>query len=547
MRLAICQINPIIGDFQGNTQKIIHQLSLAKAQGAQLVALPECVIPGYPPEDLLAHDSFITSCEEALQQLLPYTEGLTVVLGVPRRNPDFQGKPLYNSAAILKNGKVLGYQDKSLLPTYNVFDEARYFAEGDGQIKIWKVGSFRFGVAICEDIWAEVSPHQKEQEYHKKPIASLKDQELDLLIHISASPFTKEKPSLRLKRCQELAKQLDSPVCMVNQVGANDCLIFDGGSLFVDRNGYHRVQAASFQESLRVFDSDGVLQDQVQTQAPLQEKLYQALVLGARDFFSKQGFKKAYIGLSGGIDSALTAVLATDALGADNVTTIAMPSRYTSKASIQDAKALAENLGLACHDLSIERLYQQALDDLAPAFAGLEADSTEENIQARLRGLLLMAYANKHQGIVLATGNKSELATGYCTLYGDMCGGLSLIGDLWKTEVYELCQWINSEKLRIPESILLKAPSAELRANQTDQDTLPPYEKLDPVLRAYIEEKLDVDAIVFRTGESLEFVQSIIALVHRNEFKRRQAAPALIVSKQAFSYGYRYPIVQKWI
>ncbi len=546
MRIAICQLDPMIGAFKSQLEKLLSYLNKAKKEGCVWAIFPECFLCGYPAKDLLLHNDFIEDTEKLLAELLPHTKEMGVVIGLPRRNPDHKGKPLLNSAAIIFDGKLKGFQDKIRLPDYNVFDERRYFAEGEGDIKVWKEGGLSIALVICEDAWSEIEPMQPEYRYSKDPMQTLEVEYPDVLINLSASPFTKTKQKKREKNLREITKRFKCPALLVNQVGAQDSLIFDGASFVMDAEGNVCQQAACFEEDMLVVDIAKLPKEPFPICHDAVTHLRKALVLGIRDYFNKQSLKYAYIGISGGIDSAVTAALAIEALGADRVRGVAMPSRYSSDISLLDAKLLAKNLKMQLDVVPIEDAFKYFTGLLAPLFEGKAEDVTEENIQARLRGVILMALANKHHGIVLTTGNKSELAMGYCTLYGDLCGGLSVINDLWKTEVYTLANHFNEKKLIIPQNIIDKAPTAELRENQKDQDTLPEYDLLDAILKLYIEKALPTIEIAKELGVDIALVKEIVKTVHRQEFKRRQAPLGLIVSDRAFTQGYQYPVVQKW-
>ena len=538
MRIALAQLNPMIGDLKGNQTQMIQAIQRAKNLGAELVLFPELAITGYPPEDLLLQDHFCEAAEESLKKIIPETKGIMAIVGALRRDDQ---KHLYNSAAVIENGLLLGFQDKFLLPTYDVFDEERYFHSGETN-RVWSLNGKKIAVTICEDIWQHGGGVNR---YVRDPIQELAALQPDLLVNLSASPFSAGRVELRLQLCQKAAQTLKCPVALCNQVGGNDSLIFDGNSLVVNAEAKLIGRAANFAEDLLLIETDS--QKALELEVNGQEELYKALVLGIRDYFSKSGFSKACLGLSGGIDSALVACLAADALGARNVLAITMPSRYSSKGSVTDSKQLSKTLGIELREVSIEPLFTSYLTLLEPEFGGLPADATEENLQARLRGVVLMALSNKLGYIVLATGNKSELAMGYSTLYGDMVGGLGVIADLTKAQVYSLAEWINRNTEIIPETILRKAPSAELRPDQLDTDSLPPYNIVDSVLQDYVEEHLSPEQIASKRGYDMDLVKSLILRIHRNEYKRRQAPPSLRVSQKAFSIGRRFPIVQGWV
>lgn len=544
MRILVAQLNLIIGDLEGNTQKIIETLDRARSKEVDVVLFPELTICGYPPEDLMLHRSFIDAMDEYLEKIIRASARLLVVVGVVRKNNGKGEKPLFNSAAIIEDGKLLGYQDKWLLPTYDVFDERRYFEPGS-DMKVWKFKGKKIGVIICEDIWQHAG-YVDFTKYHRDPVQELAKHKPDVLLNLSASPYQYQKPDMRVKVCTKASRTLKCPVLLCCQVGGNDQLVFDGYSVYVDKKGNLSQLAKGFEEDEMIVDIQTETQGCPLVYDPLKD-LYSALVLGVRDYFHKSGFKKGCLGLSGGIDSALVACIAADALGKENVLGITMPSRYSSTSSVSDAKVLADRLGIGYEEIPIEKPFQSFLDLLSPYFHGMAADVTEENIQARIRGMILMAFSNKFGHVVLSTGNKSEMAMGYCTLYGDMCGGLSVISDVTKTQVYELSRWINREKEIIPVSTIEKAPSAELRPNQKDSDSLPDYAVVDKVLQGYIEEYLSPEEISKKHQLPIELVLDLVRRIHRAEYKRRQAAPGIRVSKKAFRVGRKYPIVQGWM
>lgn len=541
MRIVLAQLNPIIGDIKGNLAKIIKAIDEARALKAEIILFSELVLCGYPAEDLLGLPDFISDNEIALEAIIQSTKGITAVVGTIRRNKNEHGKHLYNSAAVIVDQKLMGYQDKILLPTYDVFDERRYFEPGQLS-KIWQINDKRVGITICEDIWSHT---EHESNYLSNPVIELKKQNPDFFLNLSASPYCMTQLKNRITVCENAAKTLSAPLFYCNQVGANDSLIFDGYSMVFNEKGDLLDIAKGFEEDFLVVDLPLNLKSKKIDENSFSD-LYQALVLGCRDYFHKLKFKKAVLGISGGIDSALVACIAVDALGPDNVLCIAMPSRFSSPESLTDAKKLCQNLGCKFKEISIETPFVAYLNLLEPHFQNKPFDVTEENMQARIRGMILMAFSNKYGSIVLATGNKSELALGYCTLYGDMCGGLAVIGDVTKSQVYALSNWINREKEIIPKNSLTKAPSAELRPNQKDQDTLPEYEIVDNVLNIYLEEHLSPDQIAKKFNYPLNIVKDLIKKIHQNEYKRYQAPPALRVSGRAFTVGRRFPIVQSW-
>ena len=540
MKVGIAQINTTVGDFPGNSAAILAAYRSLVADGAELVLTPELSIPGYPPQDLIFAGEFVDRNLAALAAIHGEVGEVPLVVGFIDRNTTGHGKPFHNAAAFLVKGKAPVIIHKRLLPTYDVFDEARYFEPGTASSPI-EHGGRRIGITICEDLWTpEYLPGPL---YRVDPPADLVSAGADILLNLSASPFQFGKPARRLQMLNAQAKRFKTPIYYCNSVGGNDQLVFDGHSVAISGDGSRSRELSGFREELAVLEKPT---------APFFPdhrddlwELYHALVLGLRDYFRKCGFKSAVLGLSGGIDSALTAVLAVEALGKENVTGVAMPGPYSSEGSVRDAKSLAETIGIKCLELPITKSFQVMKEVLSPAFEGRPEDATEENLQARLRGVTMMALSNKFGSLLLTTGNKSELAVGYCTLYGDMCGGLAVISDLPKTLVYSLSRWINRDREIIPGSTIEKAPSAELRPNQTDQDSLPPYDQLDAILALYVEENLPVSAIIAR-GHDEALVRRITSLVDRNEYKREQAAPGLKVTGRAFGMGRRLPLAQKY-
>jgi NAD+ synthase (glutamine-hydrolysing) len=485
---------------------------------------------------------FIRAVESHLQKIVEACQEIIAIVGMPRLNPDLMEKNLFNSAAVIQNGVLLGFQDKMLLPTYDVFSERRYF-EPASRPRTWNLLGVPVAITICEDIWQH-SEFVRSTLYRTDPILDLLPQKPALLLNLSSSPYSFDKTSQRLKVCSKAAETLGCPVLMCNQVGGNDSLIFDGYSFYVDQRG-------SLVNYGKGFEEDDLIVDLNQEAHPKHLELdkigdlYKALVLGLRDYFEKSGFKKACLGLSGGIDSALVACIAVEALGKDNVLALGMPSRYSSEESLRDAEDLTKNLQIEFRVISIETVFQSYLDLLTPSFRGKQPDVTEENLQARARGMILMAFSNKFGYIILSTGNKSELAMGYATLYGDMCGGLGVISDVTKMQVYALARWINREKEVIPQNTIVKPPSAELRPGQKDSDTLPAYEIVDTVLQEYVEEHRSPEEIAEIHKYPLALVKDLVWRIHRNEYKRRQAAPGLRVTSKSFSVGRRFPIVHK--
>ena len=544
MKIALAQINPTVGDFTGNLEKIIAVSRRAAAQGARLTVFSELALCGYPPADFLEKPSFLARCRAAVDELAAATRELStaVLAGVALLAERESGKPAVNAAVLLDGGRLLLEQHKRLLPFYDVFDEQRYFAPSRPQ-QVVELDGLRLAITICEDAWNDKN-FWPRRLYTVDPVEELMRQQPAVLINLSSSPFWHGKRALRRQMLSALARRDGVPVLFTNQVGGNDSLIFDGSSMALNASGELIAQAASFEEDLIVVDPFNA----PVVSAPEEddtEAAYRALVLGTRDYVRKCGFKKALVALSGGIDSALVAAIATEALGAENVLGIGMPSPYSSTGSIDDSRELAANLGIRFEVIPISGLFAEFTRTLEPLFAGTTPDTTEENIQSRIRGCLLMALSNKFSALVLTTGNKSEMAVGYCTLYGDMVGALAVIGDLVKTRVYAVCSWINRGREVIPHSILEKPPSAELRPDQKDTDSLPPYEVLDPILEAYVERYETPEQIADANQFPLDLVQQVVRLVERSEYKRQQAAPVLKVTCKSFGMGRRFPIAVK--
>lgn len=546
MKIGLCQLNPTVGDFAGNCEKIQAAAHQARKQGAQLAVFPELVVCGYPPEDLLLRPGFLHAHDQSLHEIasnLP--PDLCVLLGCIERNEDASsgGRPLYNAVAAVEDGIARTVARKSLLPTYDVFDESRYFEPWkQPQENVITVAGKRVGIAVCEDGWND-SFYFDRRRYSLDPVECLVNAGAEIIVNLSAGPWARGKETFRYHMVRASVERHKLPCIYVNQVGGNVGLQFDGASFAVKPEGV-AFQPTYFEEGLWVVDTDEpwTLDPRV---PDLPEMHHRALVQGIRDYSTKFGFPKVVLGLSGGIDSAVTATLAVDALGAENVVGLAMPSSHSSEHSVKDAEQLAHNLGMQLHRLPISPLQSTYADVLAPVFADTQPGVAEENLQARARGTLLMAYANKHGHMLLTTGNKSECAVGYCTLYGDMSGALAVIADLWKTEVYDLARWINRDRERIPDSSITKPPSAELRPDQADTDSLPPYDKLDPVLKHLVEDEFPVDETAERTGMPRERVADLFRLVMANEFKRFQYAPTLRVSDRCWG-GRRLPVSHRY-
>ncbi|PYX24252.1 MAG: NAD+ synthase [Acidobacteria bacterium] len=543
MKIALGQINPTVGDFSGNANKIIDFSRRAREAGAGLILFPELSVCGYPPRDLVERPTFVAKNRESVERIAAETKGIAVICGLVTPAQADTGKSVMNSAALLQDGKLAFLQSKMLLPTYDVFDEMRNFAPARHQ-ELFDFCGNRMALTICEDAWNDKHFWNKRL-YGFDPVEALVRAGGNFVLNISASPFWLGKRELRRDMLATIARTDKVPVVMVNQVGGNDSLLFDGSSVVFDREGNIIAQGKSFEEDIVYFDSatlTGEMHEQIEGE---EASAYAALVLGTRDYVRKCGFKKVIIALSGGIDSALTAAIATDAMGPENVLGVGMPGPYSSKGSIDDARALAQNLGIRFELLSITEICKSYLHVLKDVFAGLKEDVTEENIQARARGSLLMALSNKFNAIVLSTGNKSEIAVGYCTLYGDMVGGLAVISDVPKTMVYRISRYVNSRRLVIPESTLEKPPSAELRPNQKDSDSLPPYDVLDAILEDYVEDMHSAEQIAKDRGFDLALIERVMRMVDRAEYKRQQAAPGIKISAKAFGYGRRFPIAAK--
>jgi NAD+ synthase/NAD+ synthase (glutamine-hydrolysing) len=543
VKIALAQINPTVGDFTGNAEKLCQYARLAASRGAGLVVFPELSVCGYPPRDLVEVPAFVSRSREVLDHLAAEFPSLAIIAGFPSPAASDAGKSVMNSAALLRNGRIDFIQSKRLLPTYDVFDEMRNFAPAPLQ-RLFTLDGESIALTICEDAWNDKA-FWSRRLYGTDPVEELVRAGGRLVLNISASPFHVGKPVLREAMLASIARQHKVPVLLVNQVGGNDSLVFDGNSLALNPAGEVIARARSFEEDLILVDTSSMSGDIHSQIDGAEESAYAALVLGTRDYVRKCGFKKVVVGLSGGIDSALTAAIAVDALGAENVIGVSMPSQYSSEGSITDASDLATNLGICFQVVPIREIFESYRAALTPIFHGLAEDVTEENLQARTRGGILMAVANKFSALVLTTGNKSEVGVGYCTLYGDMVGGLAVISDVPKTLVYRIARYVNSVRSLIPESTLTKPPSAELRPDQKDSDSLPPYDVLDRILEEYVGNLKSASEIVALTGFDEETVRFVIRLIDRSEYKRQQAAPGIRISTKAFGIGRRFPIAAR--
>ncbi len=548
MKIALAQFNPTVGDFAGNAARILSLATTAHQRGADLAVFSELCLCGYLPQDLLERPAFIDRNRKELKELaakLPLPSIVGYAGRVKNGREKSIGKSIANKAALICEGRIVFEQSKMLLPTYDVFDESRYFQPADRQ-SVFGLGQEQLGITICEDVWNDKN-FWANRRYDRDPVTEIIAQGTTVLLNISASPYTIDKRGLRLEMLRSIAVHHNRPIVYVNQVGGDDSLIFDGASMALTADGKVAAQARAFEEDLVFFDTvtgKGEIHDQPHEEIAY---AYQAIVTGTVDYVQKCGFKKVLVGLSGGIDSAVVAAIAVDALGAENVLGVSMPGPYSSPGSKTDAETVAKNLGIDMITMPIGDVFDAYLRVTAPVFKTLKPDVTEENIQARIRGNYLMALSNKFGSMVLSTGNKSELAVGYCTLYGDMAGGLAILSDVPKLMVYELANWINRERELIPESSINKAPSAELRPDQKDEDILPPYDVLDRILKAYIEDLQSPQEIADRLGYDLKLVRDIALLVDRNEYKRKQAAPGLKITSRAFGFGRPFPIAQRWI
>lgn len=540
MNIALAQLNYIIADIKGNSEKIISNIRKAQAAGADLVVFSELAVSGYPPDDLLDYPHFINQCRLAIDKIASHCQGITAIVGCPMENPEETGRRLYNTACILSDGQLSGVVYKTLLPTYDVFNESRYFEVND-IFKTVEINGKRAAITICEDLWHEMDRF----DYQDNPLALIAKDAPDIIINLSASPFNQGKMQERMEVLQKQSKAFQLPLVYVNQVGVNTDLIFDGSSVVLNRDGQTIVQLSSFKEDFVIYDTANIYEPFANTETNNIAQIYDALVFGIRDYFGKMGFKKAVLGSSGGIDSAVVQALLSDAIGSENVLAILMPSQYSSEGSVQDAKRLSELLGNPYEIIPIADVFKSFEQGLSSLFAGMSFGLAEENIQARSRAVYLMAISNKLGNILVNTSNKSEMSVGYSTLYGDMCGSLSVLGDVFKTEVYQLAAYINRDGERIPEAIIHKAPSAELRPDQKDSDSLPEYPVLDAILRAYVEDQVDPEHII-ASGQDRAVVEKVIKLVNNSEYKRFQAPPILRVSKKAFGRGRVMPLVSKW-
>ncbi len=544
MKIAVCQYNNIIGDIKGNTKKILEGYRKGIEEGVDLVVFPELFICGYPPLDLVEKKEFRDAVKIATEEIAKHTTDIGLIFGtITEDYEELIGTGVYNSAALCYDGKIQFVQSKTLIPNYDVFDEVRYF-ESAKEINVHEFKGEKLGISICEDIWND-EDYWKKRRYPVDPVEKQVELGATILINISASPYAYGKRKLRYQMLSVLTKTDKLPLVYACCIGAQTELIFDGASMCFDSKGRLCLLGKPYEEDFIIFDTKKDYDEITHVESDFEPEVLHALILGIKDYARKTGFKKALVGLSGGIDSALVTYIAVQALGKDNVHVVMMPSKYSSEGSIKDSEKLIKSLGISSDKISIQSVFDEILKMLDSAFKGKPWDSTEENIQARIRGLYLMALSNKYGYLLCATGNKSELATGYATLYGDMCGALAIIGDVYKTQVYKIVDYINRDVEIIPSEIINKAPSAELRPNQKDQDTLPPYDLLDKILKMYLEEQKEFKEISHAIGNS-EVVMKVLKMVDNNEFKRKQAAPVLRVSTKAFGYGRRYPIVQDW-
>ena len=543
MKIALCQIDPIIGNLEYNKAKILDGYKKGIDAKVDLVIFPELSLVGYPPLDLVEKQEFRKAVIAATNEIAAETNHTGLIFGAITEDDDKIGTDIHNSAILCFDKKIQFVQHKTLIPNYDVFDEMRYFDSAQS-VSVFEFKQEKLGISICEDIWNDAD-YWYRRRYQKDPVDDLINQHASVLINISASPYSYGKRAARKEMLSVLTKKDKIPLAYVCCVGAQTDLIFDGASMCFNQKGELVALGKAYEEDFILFDTREQYKEIKNCEANLEEEVYNSLVFGLKEYCTKLGFKKVLVGLSGGIDSALVTYIAVEALGAENVHVILMPSKYSSKGSVEDSKKLIENLGIDSNNVSIQPVVDAGLNQLNPIFNSGIKPITEENFQARVRGIYLMAYSNNNGHLLLTTGNKSEMAVGYCTLYGDMCGGLAVIADVYKTDVYKVANYINREKEIIPNEIIVKPPSAELKPNQTDQETLPPYEILDKILRMYLEENKEYNEIKEIMGDE-ELVKKVLRMVDNNEFKRNQAAPALRVSSKAFGYGRRYPIVQGW-
>jgi len=542
MKLALCQIDPVIGDIDYNKNKILKGYQKGIEAGADLVIFPELSLIGYPPLDLVEKKEFRLAADKASKEIAAQTNSVGLIFGSITEDDDRIGTDVHNSALLCYNGKIQFIQHKTLIPNYDVFDEMRYF-DPSKEVLVHEFRGEKLGISICEDIWNDAD-YWYRRRYTRDPIQELIKQNTTLLINISASPYSYGKRQARKDMLSTLCRTDNLPLAYTCCVGAQTDLIFDGASMCFDKNGRLVKVGKTFEEDFILFDTNSDYDEITSCEKSFEEEVFRALVYGLKEYCSKLNFKKVLIGLSGGIDSALVTCIAVEALGAENVHVLLMPSKYSSKGSVSDSQQLIKNLGISSDNISIQSVVDETILQLKPVLKNIKG-ITEENLQARIRGLYLMAFSNNEGHLLLTTGNKSEMAVGYATLYGDMAGGLAVIADVYKTDVYKIAKYINRDREIIPESIITKPPSAELRPNQTDQDTLPPYDLLDRILKMYLEENKEYNEIKQVIGDE-EVVRKVLRWVDYNEYKRKQSAPALRVSSKAFGYGRRYPIVQGW-
>ncbi len=543
MKIALCQINPVIGDLKYNKAKIIEGYNKGVKSSADIVIFPELSLVGYPPQDLVEKKEFRDAVSKAANELAAFTGKTALLFGAITEDVDLIGTDIHNSALLCFDGKIQFVQHKTLIPNYDVFDEMRYF-DPSKEVNVFDYKNEKLGISICEDIWNDAD-YWYRRRYTRDPIKELIAKGATILINISASPYAYGKREDRHRMLSVLTEQENIPLAYVCCVGAQTDLIFDGASMCFDNRGKLVILGKTYEEDFILFDTKKSKNEIRNSEKSFEEEVLSALIYGVKDYCEKLGFKKLLVGLSGGMDSALVTYIAVKALGAENVHVLLMPSKYSSEGSINDSEKLITNMGISSSNVSIQPVVDETMAQLSEVFNGNFKGITEENLQSRIRGLYLMAFSNNNNYLLLTTGNKSEIATGYCTLYGDMCGGLAVIADIYKTDIYKIADYINREDEIIPQEIIDKPPSAELKPNQKDQDTLPPYELLDDILRMYLEENKELKEISVIIGDK-KIVSEVLRMVDLNEFKRKQAAPALRVSSKAFGYGRRYPIVQRW-